>query len=143
MYHRKNCASVYLPRVEEVVSLRSSLGGCVIVGVMVQCVFFFYIILYHCKVNHFPWYESPFFFYYFIRWQGGAILGHEVTNRFNTVKHSGWQGGARVSCSSLGVQASVRLTIEESRALELPSSGSWRRMLFQILRSWSFIFNWS
>ena len=110
MHHCKNCTSVYFPRVEEAVSggLGSSLGGCVIVGVMVQCVFFFYIILYHCKVDHFPWYRSPFLFYSSI----------------------GWQGGARVSCSSLGVGASIQLTTKESQALECPSSVSWRRLIF-------------
>ena len=39
-------------------------------------------------------------------------------------------GGARVSCSSLGVGASVQLTTEESQVLERPSSGIWRRMFF-------------
>ena len=137
MYHCKICASVYFPRIEEAVlgGLGSSLGGCVIVGVMVQCVFFFYIILYHCKVDHFPWYGSPFLFYSSIGLQGGARLVHEVTNSFKLVK-------TRVSCSSLGVGASVQLTTEESRALERPSSGRWRRMIFYILGSQSFIFKW-
>jgi len=40
-----------------------------------------------------------------------------------------------VSCSSSGVGASVQLTTEESRALEHPSSGSWRRMLFKNSRN--------
>ena len=73
---------------------------------------FFYIILYHCKVDLFPQYGSPFFFYYSIGWQGGARVVHEVTNRFKPVKTSGWQGGARVTCSSMGVGASVQLTTE-------------------------------
>ena len=145
MYHCKNCTNVYLPRVEEVVSggIGSSLGGCVIFGVMVQCVFLFYIILYHCKVDHFPWYGSPFLFYSSIGWQAVARLVHEVTNRFKPVKNSGWQGGARVICISLGVGAFVQLTTEESQALECPSSGSSRKMIFYILGSWSFIFSWS
>ena len=57
---------------------------------------------------------------------------HEVTNRFKPMKNSWWYGGARVSCSSLGVGASVQLTTEESRALERPSSGS-REELFSRL----------
>ena len=55
---------------------------------------------------------------------------HEVTNRFKLLEASGWKGGSRVNCSSLVVGASVQLTTEESRVLEHPSSGSWRRMLF-------------
>ena len=126
MYHCKNCTSVNLPRVEEEMfgGLGSSLGGCFIVGVIVQCIFFFYIILYHCIVDHFPWYESPFLFYSYIGWQGGARLVHEVTNRFKPVKNLGWQGRTRVSCSSLGIGASIQLTTEEYRVLEHPSVGA-------------------
>ena len=128
--------SVYLPRVDEAVlgGLGTSLCGCVIVGVMVQCVVLFYIILYHFKVDHFPWYGSPLLFYSSIWWQGGARLMYEVMKKFKPVKTSGWQGGARVSCSSLGVGASAQLTTEESQALERPSSGRWKRMLFQNYR---------
>ena len=75
-------------------------------------------------MDHFPWYRSSFFFYYSIGWQGGARQVHEVTYRLELVNTSGWSGGARVNCSSLGVGASVQLTTEESRALERPSSGS-------------------
>ena len=35
-----------------------------------------------------------------------------------------------MTCRSLGVGTSIQLTTEESPALDLPSCGSWRRILF-------------